>query len=165
MPIAKQAVFEAGRQFLKSARPLRKFIVDAAPLKPSQRALIVGQAIMLLENFYAHLPLKCAMYAVDPLRRLRLLRHRLPQFGAKPSVHADLRFHAELFDIFTSVRELHTQYVLPAPFQNATAHLPSDVQTLLHSGNGKYPPTHCPQGRALGSLAPGVEVVSWNGIP
>lgn len=165
MPIAKQAVFKAGRQVLKSARPLRKFIVDAAPLKPSQRALIVGQAIMLLENFYAHLPLKCAMYAVDPLRRLRLLRHRLPQFGAKPSVHADLRFHAEMIDIFTSIRDLHTKYFLPAPFQNATAYLPFDVETFFYRGNRKYLATHFRQGRALGSFAPGVEIVSWNGIP
>src|ERR1700761_2781415 len=96
----KRAVFSTVEQFQRAATPLRKFLGGVTALKPRQHALIVDQAIVLLEGFYAHLPLKSAMYAVDPVRRLRLLRHRLAQNGAKSSIEADLSFHAEMTDIF-----------------------------------------------------------------
>ena len=86
---------------LATARPLSAFLATVGALEPADRALIVDQAIVLLEGFYAHLPLKRAMHAVDPLQRLRLLRHRLEQF---PS---ELAFHAEMTDIFTSLRPAH----------------------------------------------------------
>jgi hypothetical protein len=78
--------------------------------------------IVLLEGCYAHLPLKRAMHAVDPLQRLRLLRHRLGQFVTESS------FHAEMNDIFTSLRDLHTNYLLPAPFNRVAAALPFGVK-------------------------------------
>jgi len=53
-----------------------------------------------------HLPFKRAMHAIDPLQRLRLLRHRLAQLP-------DGAFHAELLRIFVSLGDLHTNYILP----------------------------------------------------
>jgi hypothetical protein len=38
---------------------------------------IAEQAIVLLESFYVHLPLKRAIHAVDPLQRLRLFQRRI----------------------------------------------------------------------------------------
>ena len=38
---------------------------------------IVDTFVELIEGLYAHLPLKRAMYAIDPLQRLRLLRQRV----------------------------------------------------------------------------------------
>ena len=155
------------QQFLKAAIPLPKFISDATALKPRQRALIVDQAITVLESFYAHLPLKSAMYAVDPLRRLRLLRHRLPQFGTKPSIKADLSFHAEMTEIFTSVRDMHTTYFLPVPFQSAGAYLPFDVETYFAGDKRRFVATHVADWFASpkASFRSGVEVLSWNGVP
>jgi C-terminal processing protease CtpA/Prc len=122
---------------------------------------------MFLESFYAHLPLKSAMYAVDPVRRLRLLRHRLPNIGAKPSIELDLSFHAEMTEIFTSVRDMHTRYFLPVPFQSAGAYLPFDVETYFDGDERKFVATHfaewCPSPKA--TFRPGVEVLSWNGVP
>src|SRR5581483_10049952 len=115
-------------------------------------------------SFYAHLPLKSAMYAVDPLRRLKLLRHRLPQFGTKPSIEADLCFHAEMTGIFTSVRDMHTQYVLPVPFQGASAYLPFDVETYFDGDRRRFVATHVAKSPKA-SFRPGVEVISWNGVP
>src|ERR1700760_4934946 len=109
----KRAVFSTVEQFQRAATPLRKFLGGVTALKPRQHALIVDQAIVFLESFYAHLPLKSSMYAVDPVRRLKLLKHRLPQIEAEPSIAADLTFHAEMTDIFTSVRDMHTRYFLP----------------------------------------------------
>jgi hypothetical protein len=149
------------------ATPLPKFIRDATALSPRQRALIVNQAIVVLESFYAHLPLKSAMYAVDPLRRLRLLRHRLPQFGTKPSIRADLAFHAEMTEIFTSVRDMHTRYILPVPFQGAGAYLPFDVESYFAGEERRFVATHFAERfkPPKASFRRGVEIVSWNGVP
>ena len=135
--VPKKAAFRTVEQFQRAATPLRKFISGATALKPRQRALIVDQAIMFLESFYAHLPLKSAMYAVDPVRRLRLLRHRLPNIGAKPSIELDLSFHAEMTEIFTSVRDMHTRYFLPVPFQSAAPifHLTSKPTSMETSAS------------------------------
>lgn len=163
----KKATFNTVEQFHRAATPLRKFLGGATALRPPQHALIVDQAIMFLESFYAHLPLKSAMYAVDPVRRLRLLRHRLPQIGAKSSIEADLSFHAEMTEIFTSVRDMHTRYFLPVPFQSAGAYLPFDVETYFDGDERKFVATHfaewCTPPKA--SFHSGVEVLSWNGVP
>lgn len=55
------------------------------------------------------------MHAVEPLQRLRLLLHRLEQV-APARLEAEVEFHREMTEIFMSVRDLHTNYFLPAPF-------------------------------------------------
>src|SRR5262249_687790 len=129
-------------------------------LTPEQRMLVVDQAILLIEGLYVHLPLKRAMYAVDPLQRLRLLRHRLPD------IKDDRDFHQEMMDIFTAVRDQHTIYYLPA-FANTAAALPFSVEAFVENGARKYieskfknrfnPPKP--------SFCKGVEIMSWNGVP
>src|SRR5512145_1572598 len=114
VPLPESADFVARadlavRPILAASSPLTDFLAQAGTLTPDQRQLLVEQAIVLLESFYVHLPLKRAMHAVDPLQRLRLLRKRLADVGS------DARFHAEMTSIFTSVRDLHTNYLLPAP--------------------------------------------------
>src|SRR5262249_1934002 len=118
--------------FLRSAKRLDQFFDSVKELTPNQRALIVDQAILLLESFYVHLPQKRAMYAVDQLQRLRLLRHRLPQFKS------DRDFHAEMTDIFTSLHDLHTNYLLPAPFSYLYAWLPFKVEAYWDGNRRKY---------------------------
>ncbi len=150
------------RDFLKATVPLARFLERAEALTPRQRAQVVDKAIMLLEGFYVHLPLKRAMYAIDPVRRLRLLRHRLPQFTT------DRQFHAEMTDIFMSLRDLHTNYLLPEPFANAHAWLPFKIEACFVDGRRQYivsqtlkqmmNPEH-------GGFGRGVEVVYWNGVP
>jgi hypothetical protein len=155
------------RPFLSAATALPKFISGATALKARQRALIVDQAIMFLESFYAHLPLKASMYAVDPLRRLRLLRHRLPQLGTNPLIWADLSFHAEMTEIFTSVRDMHTAYLLPVPFQGAGAYLPFEVESYFDRDKRKFVATHFADWwtSPKASFRSGVEVLAWNGVP
>jgi hypothetical protein len=98
---------------------------------------------------------------------LRLLRHRLPHIGAKPSIEVDLSFHAEMTEIFTSVRDMHTRYFLPVPFQSAGAYLPFDVETYFDGDERKFVATHfaewCRSPKA--TFRSGVEVLSWNGVP
>jgi Peptidase family S41 len=150
---------KVARPFLRAAMRLDQFFDSVKALTPKQRALIVDQAILLLENFYVHLPLKRAMYAVDPLQRLRLLRHRLPQFKS------DRQFHAEMTDIFTSLHDLHTSYLLPAPFKYAHAWLPFKVEAYWDGDRCKYVVARVADWFTRGTFRKGVEILHWNGIP
>jgi len=138
---------------------LDEFFNTIKELTPKQRGVIVDQAILLLEGFYVHLPLKRAMYAVDPLQRLRLLRHRLPQ------IKSDRQFHAEMTEIFTSLHDLHTNYLLPAPFNSSYAWLPFKVEAYWDGNRRKYLVTRVADWFTRGSFRKGVEILNWNGIP
>jgi cytosine/adenosine deaminase-related metal-dependent hydrolase len=130
-----------------------------------QRQRIVEQAIVLLDQVYVHLPLKRAMHAVDPLQRLRLLQHRLSEL-TDGQLGPDIEFHAELTSIFTSLRDLHTHYVLPEPFQSHQAFLPFLVEQCFDAGRTRFVvsklATHFEPG---GQFEPGVEITHWNGVP
>ena len=80
-----------------------------------------------MEQNYVHLPLKVAMHAVNPVQRLRLLRTRLERQTAE-TMDPEWVFHAELSRTFHSVRDLHTNYILPLPFSGKIAFLPFQVE-------------------------------------
>jgi hypothetical protein len=154
----------AARRWYRSAKELRKFL-DARQgldLSRRERARIVQQAIMLLENFHVNLPLKMAMYAVDPVRRLRLLQMKLDTAFAN-----DLLFHREMIRIFNSLNDIHTHYLLPFPWNENTAWLPFAIESYRQKDKRIYLATkvreefflHEPHFRRA------VEIVSWNGTP
>jgi len=114
----------AVRGHFAGAIDLPTFLESAGQLTAAQRQLIVRQALLLIEQNYAHLPLKRAMHSIDPVQRLKLLRQTL-ETAPEPEQPSEAEFHAELTDIFTSLRDLHTNYLLPAPFARMAAFLPS----------------------------------------
>ncbi len=155
-----RASHEVLRPYLRRAKTASEFHAGVKELTPRERAHLVRQAIVLLEGVYVNLPLKCAMYAVDPLRRLRLLQQRLPtQFNN------DRVFHREMTDIFASLCDQHANYFLPAPYKDARAWLPFKVELCHEKGRPQYVVTRISDGFARGTFRPGVEVVSWNGVP
>ena len=101
---------------IQSVETFRRTINAQVGLSTSQRRRLVEQAEVLIRDLYTHLPLKRAMHSIDPLQRLRLLKQRVTE----PSI---TEFHAELLDIFKELRDLHTNYSLPAPFGNQIAFL------------------------------------------
>ena len=142
-----------------SSSPLNSFLVAAGGLTPDERALIVDQAIVLMEGFYVHLPLKKAMHAVDPVQRLRLLRKHLSE------CKHDAAFHAQMTQIFTSVRDLHTNYLLPSPFSHVFASLPFRVETCVEGGKVVYLVAGLATGFQHPTFTAGVELQYWNGMP
>jgi cytosine/adenosine deaminase-related metal-dependent hydrolase len=135
----------------------------ASTLSASDRRLLVDQAMVLLEHSYVHLELKRAMHAVEPIQRLRLLRHRLGQ--PEGEAMTDLEFHHELASVFASVRDLHTNYLLPSPLRDLTAFLPFLVEEYFTDGEPRYVVTRVVEGFEAPPFAPGVEVAHWNGMP
>jgi cytosine/adenosine deaminase-related metal-dependent hydrolase len=135
----------------------------AGQLTVDDRIRIVDQAVAMLENHYAHLPLKRARYAVDPVQRLRVLRRDLD--AASHPLPPEIEFHAELLDTFASLRDLHTAYQLPFPFRSRVAWLPFLVEEGTDNGSTRHLVTKLVQGFDLGALSVGAEVLHWNGTP
>src|SRR5689334_7982921 len=96
---------------------LGQFLATVQDLNPAEREQVVEAAMAMLEQTYVHLPLKRALYAIDPLRRLKLLQQKVNEISPR-------RFHAEMIAVFHSLHDLHTSYILPIPYQGKTAFLP-----------------------------------------
>ena len=99
-----------------------KRIDKRSKLSRKDRLRIVDQALLMLEMNYVHLPLKRAMHAIDPIRRLKLIKFRLEETGRE--MESELQFHRRLLEIFASLRDLHTHYQLPVAFEDQMAFLP-----------------------------------------
>lgn len=158
-------VAEPVRDQLAGSVGLRDFLRGAGTLTVQERRLLVDQALVLLEQNYVHLPLKVAMHAVNPVQRLRLLRIRLER-QASGQLDPEWLFHTEMSEIFHSVRDLHTNYLLPSPFAGKVAFLPFRVEEFFDDSGG----SHCVvsqvmQGFSAPGLEPGAEVTHWSGIP
>jgi hypothetical protein len=126
---------------------------------------IVQQALVVLEQNYALLGFKVARYGINPLQRLRLLQQRLGRPGPP---EPEWSFHAELVDVFNSLRDLHTRYLLPLPFGAAAASLPFLLKEFTEAGKQRYLVGRRDPNQAElphESFRFGVEVTHWNGVP
>lgn len=146
-------------------------------LSRRERLRVVEQALLLLEMNYVHLPLKRAMHAIDPIQRLKLLKFRLLEMKGS-DLPDEMQFHKRILEIFASTRDLHTVYLLPAPFKDQVAYLPFLVEQYFEHRKGKrvekfmisrvveefYRSLPDPGPEMLG-FEPGVEVLYWNGVP
>jgi hypothetical protein len=104
-------------------------------LSPADRKELIDTALDLIETLYVHLPLKRAMYAVNPLQRLKLLQRR-----SEMQVSLQEReFLNELLTIFCQLRDLHTNFVLPEPSRSRYAFLPFELERCVgDSGDDMY---------------------------
>ena len=154
----------AVREHFSGAQDLPTFLDSAGELTIEQRKLIVEQALILLDQNYAHLPLKRAMHSIDPAQRLKLLLQTLEQTQAT-ALPSEAEFHRELTEIFTSVRDLHTNYMLPAPFNKMTAFLPFMIEDYFDGGKCRYVVSHIATGFNHPTFVEGVEILYWSGVP
>jgi hypothetical protein len=154
----------SGAAALEGSVPLHEFVATAGMLTHAERMLIVEQALVLLEDNYVHLPLKSAMHAVNPVQRLRLLRARLAR-QTDESMGSERVFHAELSAVFHSVRDLHTNYLLPAPFNGQIAYLPFQVERCVEDSTVRFIVTKLAAGVGAATFMVGVRVLYWNGVP
>src|SRR5829696_3704340 len=105
----KKAASKAVAENLGVIQPLAEFMATVGELSLEHRDQIIDQALFLLEDFYVHLPLKRAMHAIEPVQRLKLLKQRQSKLSERA-------FHDEMISIYTHLRDLHTNYILPEPF-------------------------------------------------
>jgi C-terminal processing protease CtpA/Prc len=143
-------------------QPLSKFYTTLGYLSLQNKLTIIDQATVLLGQAYVHLPLKKAHHAANPLERLSLLRYRVQTDEIQMS---EIEFHKEILSILNSLRDLHTTYQLPEPFDDKLAFLPFFIEEFFENGNPK-----CMVTKLLGkppskSFTEGVEITHWSGIP
>jgi C-terminal processing protease CtpA/Prc len=127
-------------------------------LDTAERELVVDQALALIGELYVHLPLKRAMHATDPVQRLRLLKRRLRSLSER-------KFHDEMIDIFTDVRDLHTNYVLPDPYRAHTAFLPFELKECWEAEECNYVVSKLFGPSTDPNFQPGIRITHWNGVP
>jgi cytosine/adenosine deaminase-related metal-dependent hydrolase len=155
---------DVARPVRDTTRELREFARSSGALTLDDQLLIVDQAMLVLQENYVHLPLKRAMYGVDPVQRLRLLRRRLEEQPRDAPPPHEREFHAELTDIFNSVRDRHTGYRLPVPFNTRIAWLPFLVEDCLIDGRPGYLVTKVIADAGPADFVPGVQLTHWNGM-
>jgi len=164
LPADVTVAFGADAAPVPGSVPLHDFLATAGNLTYAERMVLVEQALVLLEGNYVHLSLKTAMHAVNPVQRLRLLRARLLR-QTQDTMDPERLFHMEMSGIFHSVRDLHTNYLLPAPFAGMIAYLPFQVERCVDGGVEKYLVTRVASGMSAPPFGIGVQITHWNGIP
>jgi C-terminal processing protease CtpA/Prc len=148
-------------QALAAAPLLAEFraAVEAGVFTPEDREFVVQQAAAVIDGVYVHLWQKRAMYGLDPSQRLRLLRRQLGQL-------TDAQFHSQLQRIFDDLHDLHTQYVLPRPYQGRLASLGLLIEKCWADGKPRWLASHV-RADLVGDphLVAGAEITHWNGTP
>lgn len=152
----------AVKTVMTATQTLPEFRLSESALDRDDKLRLVQQAIILMRDNYVHLPLKENMHAVRPMKALNLLLQKLESSGDEMS---DLDFHAKMIGIFTSVRDLHTNYFLPAPYNKKTAFVPMLLESYFDNGTRRYLVAHLLAGFSQPPFEAGVEVISWNGAP
>jgi len=129
------------------------------PLTQAERNDIITMFTDLLDGLYVHLPLKRAMYGIDPVQQLRRLHERARQMS-------DDAFHREIAGILTNLRDAHTAYIAPSPLAGTAARLPFLVEQF-----GPDAAPHFIVSKVIKELVTdsrfveGVELIEWNGVP
>lgn len=154
----------AVRSHLAATSDLPTFLESAGGLSLNGRKTLVDQALVLIDDNFVHLPLKQSMHGVDPVQKLRLIKHRLDQ-STQSTMGSEFQFHRDMIKVFTSVRDLHTNYLLPAPFADKVAFLPFDVEEYFDNKDPHYIASHFVQGFSHPHFKRGVEITTWNGVP
>lgn len=159
-----KSTHSAIRSHMTGASDLPAFLASAGTLSLNGRKLLVEQALVLFNGNFVHLPLKESMHGVNPVQKLRLIQHRLEQ-STTLTMDSEFQFHRDMIEVFTSVRDLHTNYLLPMPFADKVAFLPFDVEEFFDGGKPHYIATHFVTGFSHTHFKPGVEITIWNGVP
>ena len=146
---------------LNTVVPLQIFRLFKSGLSLAEMGTVVDQALQLFDNLYAHLELKKAMLAVDPVQAFMLLKRRLQSADS----YDEETFHREMIEIFNSVRDLHTNYMLPEPYASSVAFLPFLIKQYYdQQGLAHYIVSRVLPEAEQAPFGPGVEITHWNGM-
>lgn len=143
---------------LGETQSVQEFLDSVPDLDLGDRERIVDQAIVLVKDLYAHLPLKRARHAVDPVQRLELIRHRLRDMS-------ETALQMEMVETFKELRDAHTNYGLPRPYAGRVAFLPFLMEDFFEDGQRRFVATHLLFGFTHSRFEAGVEITHWNGTP
>ena len=129
------------------------------PLTQTERTDIITMFTNLLDGLYVHLPLKRAMYGIDPVQQLRRLHERA-------RLMSDDAFHREIGGILTNLRDAHTAYIAPSPLAGTAARLPFLVEQFGSDVAPRFIVSKVIRELVADTrFTEGVEIIEWNGVP
>jgi hypothetical protein len=129
------------------------------PLTQTERDDLITMFADLLDGLYVHLPLKRAMYGIDPVQQLRHMHERA-------RLMSDDAFHREMGSILTSLRDVHAAYIAPSPLAGTAARLPFLVEQFGSEETPRFIVSKIiPELVTDTEFVEGVEVIEWNGVP
>jgi hypothetical protein len=137
---------------------LAEYRPTVTALTDEERECIIDQALLMLEQVFAHLPLKRALHGTEPIQRLRLLRLRHHGLDERT-------FQSQMIDIFTDLRDLHTRYILPRSYWSKFAFLPFRIEEFYEGEIRQFVVSWVSPVNPNRKLKPGVIVTHWNGSP
>jgi Peptidase family S41 len=129
------------------------------PLTQTERTNIITMFTNLIDGLYVHLPLKRAMYGIDPVQQLRRLHERA-------RLMSDDAFHREIGGILTNLRDAHTAYIAPSALAGTAARLPFLVEQFGADNDPRFMVSKViPELISDPKFVEGVELIEWNGVP
>jgi hypothetical protein len=123
---------------------LSKFYTTSGYLSVQDQLTIIDQASALLTQ------------------ALRILRYAIQEEDVYLS---DIEFHKELIRIFNSVRDLHTTYQLPAPYNDKAAFLPFFIEEYFDEDEPNYIVSKLIGKSPSPFFKKGVAITHWNNVP
>jgi len=153
------------KNFLKYVKDISHLSQLKGQLTDADKLLIVRQGMNILENAFVHMPLKQNLHAANPIARLKVLEYKIEN-KVDPRFENELEFHLEMVSIFNSLRDLHTNYILPTPFRDKFTFLPFFIEECFEQPDEPvYIISRIMPGAETETFQPGVRVLFWNGIP
>ena len=128
-------------------------------LTVSERAAIAEQLLLLLKNYYVHLPLKVSSLAINPLQQVRFLQDDVPYIENDSDCFRRIRL------IFDSLKDRHTNFVLPEPWTRLVAYLPFAVESCWVGNRRLLMVTKIMGNIGNTRFKVGSEITHWNGVP
>jgi hypothetical protein len=143
--------------FLREAAAAPGFGVD-------DRLTVLNQAEMMLRNLYAHLAFKKTDDPeANPFVAFQQIREQIEALS-------DFDFHTCMLLALARVRDVHTSYLAPSPYQGAVAFLPFQVRFFEHpKDHFRFVVAKTMAAREDGTLGHdafkvGAEIVAWDGM-
>lgn len=128
-------------------------------LTVAEKQGIASQLLILIKDYYVHLPLKTSSLAIDPVQEFALL------LDDTPLIQTDVEFFHRLINIVKKLRDRHTSFKLPAPWSNMIAYLPFVVELGWEADRRRLLVTKLMAGLGDPHFKVGVEITHWNGVP
>lgn len=130
---------------------------------PDQRQLVADQAKLLFEQTYVHRSEKVAFYGADadPVPRIDAV-------AANARTMDDATFQLTVEDIFSTTRDLHTNYYMPFPYACHESWLSFDLEEIRGKGDPRFAvirtyPGDLPLAPGVSNIAVGDVLVSYDG--
>lgn len=141
--------------------PLLAFMRDfrRAGLAAPDLQSVAEQMVVLLRDYYVHLPLKRSSLGIDPVQEASLLADDVRY------IPAEAQFQRRAFEIMKRLRDRHTALRLPSPWRDMVAFLPFAAESYYDDSGRHVIVSKLMADPGDATFRVGTEITHWNGTP